>query len=101
YGAGRGGELFIREIMANPELDLNPVGFLDKDPGKKGKKIFGFKVLGNLSDLPELADSNDIAGIIVSIKQVETDELKKLNQLCTQKGLFLKRFGLSVSDFNS
>ncbi|MBU1696929.1 MAG: hypothetical protein KKD21_07780, partial [Proteobacteria bacterium] len=60
-----------------------------------------FKVLGNLNDLPELADSNDIAGIIVSIKQVETDELKKLNQLCTQKGLFLKRFGLSVSDFNS
>ena len=99
YGAGRGGELFIREIMANPELDLNPVGFLDKDPGKKGKKIFGFKVLGNLNDLPTLAESNDIAGISVSIKQVETDELKKLNQLCTQKGLFLKRFGLSVSDF--
>jgi UDP-GlcNAc:undecaprenyl-phosphate/decaprenyl-phosphate GlcNAc-1-phosphate transferase len=100
YGAGRCGELFIREIMANPELDLNPVGFIDKDPGKKGKKIYGFKVLGSLNDLSELAESNDIAGIIVSIKQIETEELDKLNKLCTQKGLFLKRFGLSVSDLN-
>ena len=101
YGAGRGGELFIREIMANPELDLNPVGFLDKDPSKKGKKIYGFKVMGSLNDLASLAESHDIAGIILSIKHIETKELEKLNQLCIEKGLFLKRFGLSVSDLNS
>lgn len=100
YGAGRGGELFVREIMANPDMQYNPVGFLDRDPGKKGRKISGFKVLGSLDDLELLAESLDIEGIIVSIKHVEEKEQAKLQTVCKKNSLFVKQFSIEMVNFD-
>ncbi len=41
YGAGDGGELLLRELRNNRELQLSPIGFLDDDPAKSGKVIQG------------------------------------------------------------
>jgi UDP-GlcNAc:undecaprenyl-phosphate GlcNAc-1-phosphate transferase len=35
YGAGKGGELTIRELRSNPALAKLPVGFLDDDPSER------------------------------------------------------------------
>ncbi len=99
YGAGKCGELLIREIMANQDLQFNPVGFIDNDPDKKKKKVFGFKVFGNLDDLQQLAEIHNIAGVIVSIRYIDAEELDKLYNLCRHNNLFLKKFGLTLSDF--
>src|SRR5829696_2904832 len=45
-GAGDGGRLVLREMLRNPSLALNPVGFVDDDPLKRGMRIDGVKVLG-------------------------------------------------------
>ena len=99
YGAGRCGEFLIREIMANPDLEFNPIGFIDKNHHKKGKKICGFKILGNADDLQKMADFYQISGIVISVNHIDAEESQKLVDLCRQKDLFLKRFNLSVSDF--
>ncbi len=100
YGAGKCGELFISEIMSNPELQFQPIGFVDRDSGKKGKKISGFRVLGNLDDLHKLIDMHNITGIIVSVRNIEAEELEKLYCICKNNNVFLKRFTLTLSDFN-
>lgn len=100
YGAGKYGELFVREIMANPERQLKPIGFIDNDMQKKGKKIFGFKVMGSVTDLPDLVKSHEIGGVVVSVKQAEIDELEELKRFCSDNGLFMKRFSVTVSDFD-
>ena len=46
-GAGDGGRLVLREIVRNRGLGLQPVGFLDDDPRKRGLRIEGVKVRGN------------------------------------------------------
>ena len=51
YGAGDGGELLLRELRNNRELQLAPVGFLDDDPAKSGKVIHGLRVFGGNGDL--------------------------------------------------
>ena len=35
-GAGEGGRLVLREMLRNPQLDIDPVGFVDDDPLKRG-----------------------------------------------------------------
>jgi UDP-GlcNAc:undecaprenyl-phosphate GlcNAc-1-phosphate transferase len=50
-GAGDAGELAVREMLNNRALQLQPVGFLDDDPGKRSACIHGVRVLGTRSDL--------------------------------------------------
>src|SRR3954452_3311983 len=40
-GAGDGGRLVLREMLRNPALRLNPVGFVDDDPSKRRIRVEG------------------------------------------------------------
>src|SRR5436190_342607 len=55
-GAGDGGRLVLREILRNPSLRLNPVGFVDDDPLKRGMRVDGVRVLGPTSELARILD---------------------------------------------
>jgi len=59
YGAGDGGELLIREILNNPDHRYAPVGFIDDDGRKAGKKIHGYKIF-DCNDLPNLIQAYGI-----------------------------------------
>src|SRR5687767_11306280 len=55
-GAGDGGQLVLREILRNPTLRLNPVGFVDDDPLKRGLRFDGVRVLGPTTELNRILD---------------------------------------------
>ena len=44
YGAGSGGQMLAREMRANNDWQMNPVGFLDDDPIKQRRWILGLPV---------------------------------------------------------
>ena len=46
YGAGQGGASTLREILSNPLVDLNAVGFIDDDPLRMGKTVNGVSIVG-------------------------------------------------------
>lgn len=100
YGAGPTGESCVRQILDNPDWQIHPVGFIDNDPGKKGKKIYGFQVLGTLENLLDLTDVHDVSGIVISTKDADTDDLNKLEQTARENGLFLKRFTVAILDYH-
>jgi len=54
-GAGQAGEMLVRDMLRTPGSDLRPVGFVDDDPAKKGKRIHGLPVLGATQDLVAVA----------------------------------------------
>ena len=62
YGAGRGGELLLREILNNNRLNVRPIGFIDDDGLKKGKKIQGYPILGDLSNLGGIHAKHKLSG---------------------------------------
>src|SRR3954471_22473727 len=67
-GAGDGGRLVLREMLRNPELDLNPVGFVDDDPTKRRIKVEGTRVLGTTGDdLPRVLDETEPDEVIIAI----------------------------------
>ncbi|HEX9694675.1 MAG TPA: polysaccharide biosynthesis protein, partial [Actinomycetota bacterium] len=54
-GAGQAGEMLVRDMLRTPGSDLRPVGFVDDDPAKKGKRIHGLPVMGATQDLVAIA----------------------------------------------
>src|SRR6201999_2170814 len=54
-GAGSAGGSLARELSRSSEWRL--VGLLDDDVAKHGREIYGYKVLGAISELPQLAES--------------------------------------------
>jgi FlaA1/EpsC-like NDP-sugar epimerase len=66
-GAGAAGAMIARELRGNPELGLDPVGFVDDDRSKQGNRVFNLPVLGSLADLPAIVDSHRIDEVIIAM----------------------------------
>ena len=103
YGAGRGGELLLREILNNSDLNVNPVGFIDDDVLKKGKKIQGYPILGALADLNNVHSKHNLSGVVLSFsngaphhKQVHNS----VKQFCQPNHLWLKQFEIELKDIH-
>jgi len=83
-GAGDAGEKFLREILDNPRVHYQPVGFLDDDPGKQGKAIHGVLVLGavgDIEDIPILYDE-----ILIAIPSARGNEMRQIVEACERTG---------------
>ncbi len=100
YGAGRGGEILLREISNNAQLDLKPIGFIDDDPMKLGKRLQGYPVLGSFDELESVLNRHDIEGLLISFFQKDTARIEAARQICRTRGLFLKVFSISLENID-
>ena len=98
YGAGRGGEILLRELLNNEGHCLKPVGFIDDDPLKTGKKLQGYPVLGTLGGLDGLLERHPVSGILVSFVADPAGRLETLKTYCKKNGLFIKKFSVELTD---
>jgi UDP-GlcNAc:undecaprenyl-phosphate GlcNAc-1-phosphate transferase len=98
YGAGRGGELLLRELLNNRKLNIQPIGFIDDDLLKTGKRLQGFPILGAFKDLDPLVKKYNIGSLLISFNHKDTDRLHKIKKMCRESHLTLKQFSLSVTD---
>jgi len=100
YGAGRGGEILLRELLNNRRHRFKPVGFIDDDPLKAGKKLQGYPVLGSFEDLPSLGERHGIRGLLISFADTDTDKQDAIRRFCLTHGLFAKRFSVDLTDMD-
>jgi FlaA1/EpsC-like NDP-sugar epimerase len=77
-GAGSAGSLLLREIQNRPDLGLSVVGFLDDDPGLRGRTISGVRVLGHTSQLAAEVERHDIAEVLVAMPAAGKETVRRI-----------------------
>jgi UDP-GlcNAc:undecaprenyl-phosphate GlcNAc-1-phosphate transferase len=100
YGAGRGGELLLRELLNNKNLKMQPVGFIDDDRLKIGKRLQGFPILGGFKDLDGLMKKYGIGSLLISFNHNDPAQLLMLKRFCKLNNLHLKRFSVNIADID-
>ncbi|MBI4710559.1 MAG: hypothetical protein HY759_05615 [Nitrospirae bacterium] len=93
YGAGDGGTVLLREINNNPELQYNVIGFIDDDPTKTGRKIYGMSVLGTGAELPQIAKKKNIQKVLIAISKLSAEDFQRIMNLCSDNALPCKKMG--------
>ena len=84
-GAGEVGHRVARRLLAQPELGLVPVGFLDKEP--RERRIGDLPVLGASWDLEQVVAEQRIDSVIVAFSTAPHHVLLSLVKRCWGAGV--------------
>ncbi len=85
-GAGAAGAGLLKEIKSNPSLNKKVICFIDDDPGKRGKAIYGVPIVGDTGDIQRIVDKHDIDQILIAIPSATTEERKRVLDICKETG---------------
>ena len=95
-GAGDAGALVAREMQKNPQLRMQPVGFLDDAPEKLHQRIHGIPVRGTLSHLGLVASEQNADEVVIAMPSASGEVFRRVADTCraahipfrTMPGLF-------------
>jgi FlaA1/EpsC-like NDP-sugar epimerase len=83
-GAGAAGNSILKELRANPELGLKPIGFVDDDSHKHRMRLGNLPVFGSLTQIPEIVDRENIQEIIVAMPRAPGHVIRNVVRLAAQ-----------------
>jgi UDP-GlcNAc:undecaprenyl-phosphate GlcNAc-1-phosphate transferase len=96
YGAGRGGQLVLRELLQNPRFGLCPIGFLDDDPRLQGRRVNGLPIRGTVADLRAILTAQSIAYMIVASRSIASEHLQQALSVCQERRIPVLRAHLKL-----
>jgi len=86
-GAGDAGAMIVKEMRANPQLGLLPIGFVDDDERKLGVRIHGLPILGGRERIPELVRDHRVAGVIIAMPTAPGSAIREILGICKRAGV--------------
>lgn len=89
-GAGKAGNMILRELFENPELKKLPVAVVDDDIHKIGKSVFGVPVLGTTEDISTIVERENIDEIIICIANINAKRKREIIDICKNTNTKLK-----------
>jgi FlaA1/EpsC-like NDP-sugar epimerase len=84
-GAGRAGASLARELSRSSEWRL--VGLLDDDVSKQGREIYGYKVLGAISELVRWTQTLRVEHVIIALPSASVETQRRIATLCVRAGV--------------
>ena len=86
-GAGRAGEMLVRDLLRDPQRSLLPVGFVDDDRRKRGIEIHGIRVMGSCDRIPELVEELGIELILLALPSARSRQMRFIVENCETAGI--------------
>ncbi len=86
-GAGRAGEMLVRDLMRNQKRSYVPVGFVDDDRNKKGKEIHGIRVVGKCARLPKICNRLAVDLIMLAVPSAGSEQMQYIVDQVESTGL--------------
>jgi len=75
WGAGDLGAALVRKLLDAPEEGLVPVGFIDDDPNKRGRRIHGIPVLGSSDEIANLLRTRFAERVLLASRSIDPDRI--------------------------
>lgn len=95
YGAGWRGARAARELFANADAGMRPVGFIDDDPTKWRRTVNGLPVFGPLGALDEAIQRLAVRAVVVAIRKISDARIRRGRQICDALGVELLEVRIS------
>jgi FlaA1/EpsC-like NDP-sugar epimerase len=89
-GAGAAGSMMLKDLLHHPSLGLDPVGVLDDDRRKVGRRLHGVPVLGTRAAIPRLVDRYQVTAVLLAIPSATDELVREVAELCEQAHVTLK-----------
>ena len=86
-GAGEVGRTIMRNIVAQPGLGYQVVGFVDDNPEKGHKDIGRFKGLGSIDNLPRIVQEESIDEVIITLPWMYHRKIISIMTQCEREGV--------------
>jgi FlaA1/EpsC-like NDP-sugar epimerase len=86
-GAGKAGEMLVRELLRDVSSPYRPIGFVDDAARKRGMEIHGIPVLGACADIPALVAEHAPDLLLIALPSANSRQLRRIVELCEATGL--------------
>jgi FlaA1/EpsC-like NDP-sugar epimerase len=86
-GAGRAGEMLVRDILRDHGYGYRPAGFVDDTPRKLGMEVHGVRVLGTCDEIAEICARQSVDLILIAIPSADSKEMRRIVGLCDAAGV--------------
>jgi FlaA1/EpsC-like NDP-sugar epimerase len=85
-GAGEAGDSLVRDLFRN-DKSFVPIGFVDERVRKHGLEIHGVRILGGISDIPELVKKHHAELILIALPSANSAQMRTINEVCESTGI--------------
>jgi len=86
-GAGEVGRTVMRNIVAQPGLGYQVVGFVDDNPEKGHKDIGRFRGLGSIDNLPRIVQEEGVDEVIITLPWMYHRKIVSIMAQCEREGV--------------
>ncbi len=81
-GAGRAGEMLVRDLLRDRQAQYQPVGFVDDDARQRGREIHGVRVMGSVERIPSLVQKLGVDAILIAVPSATSRQMRRIVDIC-------------------
>jgi FlaA1/EpsC-like NDP-sugar epimerase len=77
-GAGDSAKMIAKELLANPLLGFEPIGYVDDDLAKQNHMLLGLPIMGTLASIKTIVETHGVSELIIAMPSAHGDVVRKV-----------------------